>query len=288
MLRRTLALVVCATVGLPAAVTLLPATAAPTPVVDPTVAADRSVDSVVLTGAAFAGWAVPENVTAKAPLTDLLACQTFDEECSHNEYREPDLDSSDVVAPEGADVTKLTGWRWDAEQARFVEVPFQVDEVFTRYLSNSASGFSVYSGEDQHTTFAFPREGFRFTESDPSDPCLAVAASPAATDPIRGLDSNDEVVFMARDTGPQAPADALRPHGTTAVKAVSVVDPLTQQVSYLYVMQGRTPTFTAENGYVRYTRDANADTFELSESSYDGYGNAAAGVYCDDEGNVVR
>src|SRR5688500_3048447 len=130
MLRRTLALAVCATVGLPAAVTLLPATAAPLPVVDPTVAADRTVDSVVLTGASFAGWAVPENVTAKAPLTDLLHCQTFDEQCSHNEYREPDVDSSDVVAPEGADVTKLTGWRWDAEQSRFVEVPFQVDEVF--------------------------------------------------------------------------------------------------------------------------------------------------------------
>jgi hypothetical protein len=48
MLRRTLALAVSATVGLPAALTLLPASASP--VVDPTVAAVRSVDSVVLTG----------------------------------------------------------------------------------------------------------------------------------------------------------------------------------------------------------------------------------------------
>ena len=287
MLRRTLALAVSATVAVPAAIALLPAQAAPLPVVDPTVAADRSVDSVVLTGAHFGSWAVPENVTAKAPMTDLLDCQSFDEECEHNHYDAPEVDSSSAVAPQGTDVGTLSGWRWDAEQGTFVEVPFQVDEVFVRYLSNMASGFSVYSGEDQHTTYAFDREGFRYTASDPQDPCLAVADSPVATDPIVGLDTNDEVVFMARDAGPQAPADALRPHGTTGVKAVTVVDPQTQQASYLYVMQGRTPTFTADNGYVRYTRDANADTFEFSESSYDNYGNAAKGVHCDDEGNVV-
>ena len=283
MLRRTLALTVCAVVGLPAGVALLPATAAP--VVDPTVAPARAVDPVILTGDAFGTWAVPSNVTAKAPLTDLMDCQSFDEKCRHNHYAEPEVDSSRVAAPEGTDVAKLSGWKWDG--SRFVEVPFQVDEVFTRYLNNSASGFSVYSGEDQHTSYAFDREGFRFTQSDPANTCLAVADSPKATDPIKGLDSNDEVVFMARDAGAQAPADAKRPHGTTAVKAITVLDPLTQKTSYLYVMSGRTPSFTGANGYVTYTRDANAGTFEKSESSYDGYGNAATGPYCDDEGNVV-
>jgi hypothetical protein len=286
MLRRTLALAVSATVGVPAALTLLPAGAAVLPVPDPTVAAVRDVDAVVLTGDRLGTWAVPSNVTAKAPLTDLLDCQTFDEECEHNHYEDPEVDSSEVVAPQGTDVRALSGWRWDG--TRFVEVPFQVDEVFTRYLDNSASGFAVYSGQDQHTTYAFQREGFRFTESSPTDPCLAVATSPAAIDPIRGLDSNDEIAFMARDAGAKAPAEALRPHGTTGVKQVEVVDPLTQKTSYLYVMQGLAPSFTAENGYVRYTRDANAGTFEKSESSYSNYGNAATGPYCDDEGNLVR
>jgi hypothetical protein len=285
MLRRTLTLAVSAAVALPAALTLLPASALPVP--DPTVAAVRAVDSVVLTGDAFGTWSVPSNVTAKAPLTDLFDCQSFDEQCEHNHYEDPDADSSDVVAPEGTDVKTLTGWRWDATAKRFVEVPFQVDEQFTRYLDNSASGFSVYSGEDQHTTYAFQREGFRWTKSSDSDICVAVADSPVATDPIKGLDSNDEVVFMAKDAGPQAPADAKRPHGTTGVKAVAVTDPLTQATSYLYVMTGRTPSFTAANGYVHYTRDANAGTFEKSESSYDGYGNAAKGTYCDANGNVV-
>ncbi|MBK5307740.1 MAG: hypothetical protein JJD92_13725 [Frankiaceae bacterium] len=286
MLRRVLALTVSATVALPAALTLLPADAG-SPLVDPTVAAVRTSDSVVLTGDSFGTWSVPSNVTAKAPMTDLFDCQTFDEQCDHNHYSEPEVDSSRYAAPEGTDVSKLTGWRWDAAAKSFVEVPFQVDEAFTRYLNNSASGFSVYSGEDQHTTYAFQREGFRYTNADPANPCVAVPASPTKKDPIKGLDANDEVVFMAKDAGPQAPADALRPYGTTGVKAVAVVDPLTRSQSYLYVMQGLAPTFTVDTGYVHYTRDANAGTFEKSESSYDGYGNAATGTYCDADGNVV-
>jgi hypothetical protein len=285
MLRRTLVLALSATVGLPAAVTLLPAQAAPLPVSHPTVAAARQVDPVVLTGEAFGTWAVPSNVTAKAPLTDLLDCQSFDEQCEHNHYEEPEVDSSTLVAPAGTDVAALSGWRWDG--TRFVEVPFQVDEVFTRYLDNSASGFALYSGNDQHTTYAFDREGFRFTKSSPSDPCVAVQEGETSVDPIAGLDSNDEVVFMARDAGPQAPATALRPRGTTGVKQVTVVDPLTQQTSYLYVMQGLAPSFGAEDGYVRYSRDDNAGTFEKSESSYSNYGNAERGIVCDAAGNVV-
>jgi len=261
--------------------------AAGLPTVDPTVAAVRTADSVVMTGDSFGMWATPSNVTAKAPLTDLLDCQTFDDQCQHNHYSDPEVDSSRVAAPEGTDVTQLTGWRWDPATSRFVEVPFQVDEVFTRYLNNSASGFSVYSGEDQHTTYAFQREGFRWTRSADGNTCLAVPDSPVATDPVKGLDSNDEVAFMAKDAGPQAPTDAKRPHGSTGVKAVAVTDPLTQTTSYLYVMQGLAPSFNADNGYVHYNRDANADTFEMSQSSYDGYGNAATGAYCDAAGNVV-
>ncbi len=256
------------------------------PLPDPTVAAVRSADSVVLTGAALGTWAVPTNVTAKLPLTDLVDCQSFDAKCQHNHYADPEVDSARYAAPSGVDVAKLTGWRWDG--SRFVEIPFQVDEVFTRYLDNAASGFSVYSGEDQHTTYAFDREGFRYTASDPANPCLAVAASPTASDPVKGLDTNDELAFMARDAGPQAPATAKKPYGAKDVKAITVTDPLTRQTSYVYVMQGLVPSFTARNGYVHYQRDANAGTFEKSQSSYSGYGNAATGPYCDAQGNLVR
>ncbi|MEO6204078.1 MAG: hypothetical protein ABIO67_01655, partial [Mycobacteriales bacterium] len=256
------------------------------PVPDVTVAAIRTADSVVLTGADLGTWATPSNVTAKLPLTDLKDCQSFDAKCQHNHYVEPEVDSARYAAPAGVDVATLTGWRWDG--SRFVEIPFQVDEVFTRYLDNAASGFSVYSGEDQHTTYAFDREGFRYTASDPANPCLATADSPTATDPVKGLDTNDELAFMARDAGAQAPATAQKPFGAKGVKAIVVTDPLTRQASYVYVMQGLKPSFTAANGYVRYQRDANAGTYEKSQSSYSNYGNAATGAYCDAAGNVVN
>jgi hypothetical protein len=291
MLRRTLALALSATVLVPAALALAPASALPggIPIVDLTVPAARQTEAVVLSGEHFTGWATPANVTAKIPGTDLMECPpgSDTDECDHNDYVEPEIDSSRVAAPEGVPVDQLSGWRWDEAQGRFVEVPFQVDEVFTRYLDNSASGFAVYSGIDQHTSYAFDREGFRFTGSDPLDPCLAVPVSETATDPVVGLDTNDEVAFMAADAGAQAPADAKTPSGVEAVKAVTVRDPLTQAVSHLYVMRGRTPSFDAGNGYVSYERDANADTYEKSESSYDNYGNAARGVVCDEVGQVV-
>ena len=57
---------------------------------------------------------------------------------------------------------------------------------WTRYLDNTESGFAVYSGNDQHTTYAYDREGFRYT-SDQSqtipggDPCLPEPAKPCAS-----------------------------------------------------------------------------------------------------------
>jgi hypothetical protein len=114
----------------------------------------------------------------------------------------------------GPALNALSAWRWTGKGFR--EIPFQVDEVFTRYLNNDASNFAIYSGSDQHTTYAYDREGFRFTAND-SDPCHAVPAldpasddpqpggEPTTPDPISGLDDNDELVFMASDAGPPAP-----------------------------------------------------------------------------------
>jgi len=36
-----------------------------------------------------------------------------------------------------------------------------------------ASGFGIYSGTDKHTTYAYDREGFRFTENGGADGCTA-------------------------------------------------------------------------------------------------------------------
>ena len=153
-------------VGLAALLLALPAAA---------VAADapaREQEPVVLTGAQLGDWAVPANQTARPPLLDVIAPDAD----PHNHYADPTLDTA-PLQPSGTATSRLLGYRWEAGAWR--QIPFQVDEVFTRYLDNTASGFSPYSGEDQHTTYAFDREGFRWTDGQ----CVAQPASAVATDP---------------------------------------------------------------------------------------------------------
>jgi hypothetical protein len=265
---------------------------------DLTVPAARDADPVILTGKDLGAWATPANQTAKLPLMDLFQgdCQVpgVAGDCEHNHYSDPDVDTATLAAPEGTPADRLLGYRWDTKRERFEQIPFQVDEQFTRYLDNSASGFAAYSGQDEHTTYAFDREGFRWTQSSADDPCVAEPTSPVATDPVKGLDHNDEVAFMARDAGPRAPSGALLPAGTDGLKEVRLLDPTNPAKAvqgYVYILRatagGPKPAFDASNGYVSYKRDKNANTFEKSESSYDNYGNAAEGIYCDAEGNVV-
>jgi hypothetical protein len=244
----------------------------------------RASEPVVLKGSQLGSWSAPANQTAKVPLTDVFSCGLAADRdtCAHNHYEPPEVDTGDKLG-KGTPVGTLAGWRWNGQ--RFVQIPFQVDEVFTRYLDNSASGFAAYSGDDQHTTYAYDREGWRYTESDPDNPCVAVPKDGVKTtpDPVPGLDANDELSFMASDAGPRAPAGAAAPAGidTGGIKEIAVGD------GYVYVTKGVRPAFNGSNGYVHYKRDApKANWFEKSESSYSDYGNAARGRYCDDQGNV--
>lgn len=265
----------------------------PLPTVDPTVAPIRDTEPVIMTGALFADWSAPSNTTVKLPLTDLKDCQSFNEQCKHNNYADPEVDSQKYAPQQGTPINRLIGYRWDEKAKRFVQIPFQVDEMFTRYLDNSASGFSVYSGQDQHTSYAFDREGFRYRNNAPDNVCLARPDGDLAVDPVRGLDNNDEVVFMASDSGAKAPAGATLPGGIQDVREVRVTDPNNGgSATYAYVMRateknGARPAYDASNGYVSYRRDANADIFAYSQSKYDSYGNAARGPYCDDEGHII-
>ncbi|HEX4718887.1 MAG TPA: hypothetical protein VH300_10185 [Thermoleophilaceae bacterium] len=276
--------VVAAVAALAAALATAVMAQGASPVVDPTVAANHDPDPVILTGLDFPQWSARSNVTAKLPLTDLLDCPPGSTECDHNHYAAPEVDTGDSLG-DGTPVDQLLGYRWDARKRKFVQIPFQVDEMFTRYLDNSASGFAIYSGEDQHTTYAFDREGFRMRKEDPSDPCHVLPDSPTATDSVKGLDDNDELVFMARDAGPQAPAGASLPKGIAGMREVRIDDPTNPKAKpeYAYVMKatpgGPTPAFNASNGYVKYARDANSDDFAYSQSSYDSYGNAPKGHF---------
>jgi hypothetical protein len=289
-----------------------PAAAAP----DLTVPAARDTTPVVLSGEKLGTWAAPANQTVQPPLMDAADCPYtinpdgfgdptedgadgltggFEQTCPegydpHNHYADPAVDTGDALGT-GVPVDRLLAYRWHAPSGKYKQIPFQVDEQFTRYLDNTASGFAVYSGQDQHTTYAYDREGFRWDAQDPADPCQARPSTPTAADPVPGLDTNDEVAFMATDAGPAAPATALPPKGVAAMKRITVTDPSNPSAApgYVYIAQasadGPRSAFGASNGYVRYERDANADTFAFSESSYDNYGNAKTGTYCDEDGN---
>ena len=279
-------------VVIPSASAALPASL---PLVDPTVAPDRAVEPIVMTGADFPGLAVPQNQTAKAPFTDLVSCAPGGntDNCNHNEYSPPEVDTSGVqnqLPVKGVYPNQLLGYRWVASRRpHFVQIPFQVDKVFTRYLENDASGFAIYSGSDQHTTYQWDNEGFR-AYPDPNDPCHALYKPPAQA-PIPYFDTQDEVSFMYSDSGPKAPQQARLPKGVTAMRAVQISDPLNLAAGqrYVYVMvagpHGPKPAYNASNGYVRYARDAAgsaqpADEFVFSQSDYSSYGNAPKGDIC--------
>src|SRR3954454_13277492 len=251
----------------------------------PTTAQDRSVDPVVLTGNQFPSWSAGPEIVAHEPGSPLNSSTVGQEDkgpaatqsqCynpgsnpydpkdngDHSCVQDSRVPSENNTAADaangvlnttiGANVNLIVGYRWDASKSQFVQFPLQVDEKFTRFLSNNASGFAFYSGVDQETNYAFDREGFRYS-SDQSqtqaggDPCIPEPAkgSPplntkgysAQADPIKGLDDNDEVAFMWRDAGTdQAPAGAALPHGVASSYQVAVADPSNPSVlRYAYV-----------------------------------------------------
>ena len=255
---------------------------------DPT-PAGRETEPVVLTGANFAGWAAAEELTAKVPTVDGKLCLVGQKDkCTHNQYEEPEV-ATGAAAGTGVAVDRLIGYRWDAKKGAFKQIPFQVDEVAVRYLSNHNSGFAFYSETDQNVTYVYDQDRWNWTSEDPANPCIAKPRdnAPAYPDTVPGLDTNDEVVFMADDAGPLAPIDAPLPKGTVDSRQVVVTDPTTGQQSYAYVMLAgdgagaATPAFDASNGYVRYLADADSDTYLYSQSSYGNYGATYKGSYFD-------
>lgn len=247
--------------------------------------AARETEPLVLKGSAFGGWSAPAEVTAEAPHTDGVHCTDKENDCTHNTYEDPDVATGDSLGT-GAAVDRLLGYRWNGK--RFVQIPFQIDEMATRYLSNNASGFSFFSQTDQHPTYVFDEERFRWTQESPDDPCRAVPAGGVRStpDPVSGLDDDDEVAFMASDAGERAPSDAPRPRGTDETREVRVTDPITGTDRFVYVAlasekKGAEADFDASNGYVRYQPDTDSDTFLYSQSAYDGYGNTLRGAWFD-------
>jgi hypothetical protein len=118
----------------------------------------------------------------------------------------------------------------------------------------------------------------------------------AMQDPVPTIDNDDEIAFQAGDAGPAAPTTQAAPAGTTpgSGQTVAVVDPTSGATGYVYLFLKPTgSTFNATNGYVKMTRDANADDWidrdsfpsgstEQLASSNSGYGPNLRGKVCSD------
>ena len=199
-----------------------------------------------------------------------------------------------VVPPDartGVPVDEVAAYRWNG--TRFVEIPVQVDERFPYFLANGNSDFSTYSGTDEELSYAWDVEAWNRTAGT----CFAKHPDgvPTATpDPVAGLDDDDEIVFMASDAGTKAPTDAAGPSGSADTRQeVAVVDPIGGATEFVYLF--RKPggsSFTAKTGYVKFSRDDNADEYidrdsfadddpEKLGSSNTGYGPNLSGTVCD-------
>ncbi len=125
----------------------------------------------------------------------------------------------------GLDPDDLVAFRYNSDTSSWEQIPVQVDE---RHLED-ASVLRNGSGSAGFDILAY---------SDPS--------SNAGADPDATIDDDDEVVFMADDTGGQAPPAAGYPPGTVAGSGLelTVTDPVTGpgtlrggQVGYVYLFE---------------------------------------------------
>jgi hypothetical protein len=141
----------------------------------------------------------------------------------------------------------------------FDEIPSQVDEKFWRYLQNLGGENGTYSGYDLELTFVMDEEGIRRT----AGVCYASfpEGEPVTTpDPIPGFDDDDELVFMARDAAAAAPALA-QPIAGAPTYEVEIVDPLTGDTRYVYVVSSPGHVHDFGLGYVAYERDEFSDRY---------------------------
>jgi len=249
--------------------------------VDDLLSPARATETVVLTGAQLPSWASAPAVGAAEPWPSGALTGT----------RSAHEQGTIVVPPveTGVDPDRVAAYRWDGDG--FVEVPVQVDERFPYFLANPDSDFGLYSATDMELTYEWDAETWRKTAGE----CRAEYPDgyEPTQDPVRTLDTDDEIAFQAADAGPAAPADALGPHGTDARRQqVAVVDPLTGATSYLYLfLRDGGSSFGPDDGYVRYERAADADQWidrysfadddpERLGSSNTGYGPNLQGTVC--------
>jgi hypothetical protein len=206
--------------------------------------AARDASPVVLSGKQLPALSAPAPMPVRALATDAEDTTTV---------TPPDASKDGANVP----VDSLAVFTYS--DGTFTEIPSQVDERFWRYLSNPGGENGTYSGYDPELTYVFDEEGFRKTAGE----CYAKFpdGEPITTpDTVPGFDDDDELVFMARDAGAKAPAGAKPIDGVTPYE-VTITDPVTDAVSYVYVASAPEREHTFGDGYVTYERDRWSDRY---------------------------
>lgn len=255
----------------------------------------RDLQPLVLTGADLPGLAAPAAKAIEANPQGNTDADVFD--------RHADETDTLWVIPPSPNPAVLPGqlfvFRWNGTD--FEQIPFQVDERFERYLRvgpfingpDARAAQGVPGGPNRmaglELTYSFDVEPWRKTAGI----CEAEFRDPARTttsDPASAFDTDDEIVFLYRDAGPRAPAEAAWPAGVGARRhEVKVIDPLDRGASrwvYVYTSETLTPAFTAANGYVSYERDPDADRYEAALGPNPN-SNLPSGPVCDESGAVI-
>ncbi len=161
------------------------------------------------------------------------------------------LTGADAPTLIGAPVNGVVGFRWTG--SAWVQIPVQIDERavvnFTKIYRNPHANF--YGSDVSQVSALVYTSGSTWT----------------GPDPVKGFDSNDELAFMARDSGSAAPSGTTQPAGTASGSGVQVqiTDPLVPgSDAYVYLFRksaGSRLSPGAHKNYVHYT-------FKLLSGSY--------------------
>jgi hypothetical protein len=130
------------------------------------------------------------------------------------------------------DVARGLGYRWDADSSDWVQIPIQIDERVTVDFgtqpgnNNSAGVAGTIYGSDNL---------IGITVNVYADPNTWVGADSDAT-----FDDDDELVFLSRDAGPQAPNGQAPPAAATGGIGLelAIVDPDGGTLGYVYLFYG--------------------------------------------------
>ncbi|MGI9604028.1 MAG: hypothetical protein ACR2QE_19250 [Acidimicrobiales bacterium] len=139
------------------------------------------------------------------------------------------MTGADIPDAIGLDPDRATLWRYDNG---WVQIPVQVDERHVIDFGSQPSNNNT-AGVDG-TVYGNGNSGV--TALQYSDPDTFVGADPDST-----FDADDEIAFMGRDAGAQAPGGLAKPPGTVggSGREITLVDPDGGTPGYVYLWYGQ-------------------------------------------------